>query len=97
MYWSTKDVSDPNNTLVRFIDGRLYSILRDRTKQKPTYTLGDEFGLIEGKPAHHGPMSEGLTLAVLNAQGAEPISLGDAMRMRADHRVLCKNKTNEKA
>jgi len=91
MHWSAKDLANPNNSLVRFIDGRLYSILRDRAKMKPTYSLGDEFGLIEGAPKHQGPMSEAGLLAMLNGEAAEPVSLGDAMRIRADHRVRVKN------
>jgi hypothetical protein len=90
-YWSAKDLTDPTNKLVRFRDGRLFSILPDRTKQKPTYTLGDEFGMIEGAPKHQGPMSEAGLLATLNGEGAKPVSHGDAMRIRADHRVKVKN------
>ena len=92
MHWSAKDLSDPSKTLVRFIDGRLYSILRDRSKMKPTYTLGDEFGMIDGMPKHRGPLSEASLLTTLNSEAAEPVTMGEAMRMRADHRVQSKLK-----
>jgi hypothetical protein len=91
MYWSAKDLSDPSKSLVRFIDGRLYSILPDRSK-KATYALGDEFGVIDGNPKHQGPLSEARLISILNGGGAEPVSLGDAMRMRADYRVHSKLK-----
>jgi hypothetical protein len=96
MLWTPKDLEDSGGVkLVRFIDGRLYSILRDRFKMKPTYTLGDEFGMIEGAPKHQGPLSEAVLLATLNGEGAESVSMGDAMRMRAEHRVKVKQKTTE--
>lgn len=94
MHWAAKDLSDPSKTLVRLVDGRLYSILRDRSKMKPTYTLGDEFGMIEGLPKHQGPLSEARLLAALNSEGAVPVSMGDAMRMRAEHRAQVKNKAS---
>lgn len=88
MHWTAKELKDDGSVkLVRFVDGRLFSILRDRTKKSPTYTLGDELGMIEGSPMHQGPLSEGLLLAILNAGGAKVVSLGDAQRIRADHRV----------
>lgn len=94
MFWTPKNLEDDGNVkLVRFLDGRLFSILRDRTKAKPTYTLGDEFGIIEGKPQHRGPISEASLLLALNSDGAVPVSLGDAQRMRADHRVKVKQQT----
>ena len=92
MYWTRKDLENSGVRLVRFIDGRLFSILRDKTKKNPTYTLGDEFGLIEGKPQHQGPLSEAHVISILNAEGAKPISLGDAQQVRADHRVKIKRK-----
>lgn len=93
MFWTPKEISDDAGVkLVRMLDGRLYSILRDRGKKVPIYTLGDEFGLIEGKPQHRGPLSEALLLSILNNDGAKPISLGDAQQIRADHRVKTKIK-----
>ena len=91
--WTTKDLEDTGVKLVRFADGGLFSILRDRTKKNPTFTLGDEFGLIDGNPKHQGPLSETLTLLILRSEGAKPISLGDAQQLRADHRVKVKANT----
>lgn len=94
MFWTPKDLEDTGVKLVRFRDGGLFSILRDRTKMSPTYTLGDEFGMIEGAPQHKGPLSERLLLTILNEEGAKPISLGDAQQARADHRVKVKQQAN---
>lgn len=85
--WTPRDLEGNGLKLVRVGDGGLFSILRDRTKKNPTYTLGDELGLIEGSPKHQGPLSEGLLLAILNSEGAKPISLGDAQQVRAEYRV----------
>jgi len=90
MFWTPKDLQGGGLNLVRFRDGGLYSILRDRTKKNPTYTLGDELGMIEGNPKHQGPLSEHLLLIMLNDAGATPISLGDAQQVRADYRVKVK-------
>lgn len=92
MHWITKDLAEDGVKLVRFIDGRLFSILRDKNKNTPTYSLGDEFGLIEGNPQHEGPLTEGLLLTILNTEAAEPVSLGDAQRIRADYRVTVKQR-----
>lgn len=89
MHWTPKELEDDGSVkLVRFVDGRLFSILRDRTKKNPTYTLGDELGMIERSPKHQGPLSERLLLTILNEEGARPISLGDAQQMRANHRAM---------
>jgi hypothetical protein len=94
MFWTLKDLEDSSGKLVRFNDGGLFSILRDRTKKNPTYTLGDELGMIEGAPNHQGPLSERLLLAILNEGRAKFISLGDAQQVRADHRVKMKQRVD---
>jgi hypothetical protein len=93
MHWTKKDIKNDDVQLVQFFDGRLFSILRDRNKREPTYSLGDEFGLIEENPQHQGPYSEECLLSVLTSQGAMPVSVSDAQRIRADHRVRVKQRT----
>ena len=39
-------------------------------------------------------MSEALLLAILNSDGAKPVSAGEAAQIRADHRVRIKNKAD---
>ncbi|HVZ17224.1 MAG TPA: hypothetical protein VG897_08915 [Terriglobales bacterium] len=96
MHWTSKDLEDRSGVrLVRFIDGRLFSVLPDRSKRNLTYTLGDEFGIIEGKPQHQGPLSEARLLSILNSEAAKPISLGDAQRVRAEHRVKVKQQATD--
>ncbi len=93
MLWTSKELADDTDIkLVRTLDGRLYTILPDRMKKIPTYVLSDEFGVIEGKPQHRGPLSEAHLLSILNGDGATPITLGDAQRARADHRARVKMK-----
>ena len=93
MYWTAKGLEDTGDVkLVRFADGRLFSILPDRNKKPPKYTLFDELGVIEGSPQHQGPMSQDLLTSILNSSGATPISLGDAKLVRADHRAKVRQK-----
>lgn len=95
--WFARELNADIIQRVVFGDGRLFTILRDPMKRTPTYSLADTLGEIEGNPRHQGPMSEELLLAVLNSEGAKPISAGDAARIRADHRMSIKNRTNVEA
>jgi hypothetical protein len=90
--WSPRDLNTDDIQRVVFRDGGLFTILRDRSKRSPTYVLGDELGRIEGKPQNQGPLSEALLLAILNSEGAKPVSAGEVAQIRADHRVHVKNK-----
>ena len=88
MLWTPKELEENEKVnLVRFRDGRLFSILPTRDRKGVRYTLGDEFGTIEGNPQHRGPLNEIVLLSILNNEGATRNSLGDAQQMRANHRV----------
>jgi hypothetical protein len=90
--WSIRDLDTDEIHRVIFPDGGLFTIVRDRSKRTPTYALGDELAWIEGRPQNRGPMSDELLLAVLNAEGAKPISASEAANIRARHSVKIKNK-----
>ncbi|MBN9589023.1 MAG: hypothetical protein J0G99_08440 [Alphaproteobacteria bacterium] len=92
--WSARDLNTGGIQRVSFRDGGLFTILRDWTKRTPTYSLADTLGEMEGAPRHRGPMSEALLLAILNSDGAKPVSAGEAAQIRADHRVRIKNKAD---
>jgi hypothetical protein len=89
--WSIRDLDSDEIHRVIFPDGGLFTIIKDRSKRTPTYALGDDLAWIEGRPKSRGPMSDELLLAVLNSEGAKPISASEAANIRARHRAKIKN------